>query len=174
MPLIVEDGTGLANAESYVSVAYFKAYCDARGYSYDGKTDAEIEQALRRATEWIDAVYGSRFAGGRIATTQALILPQSGLYDQRGYAVAQDAVPAQVQKATAEAARRELASPESLMPDVISGQIEKRIKVEGIEVEYAAGVASVTSQLPTLTIVDGIMSSLFGVRNAYFGKAVRA
>lgn len=173
MALIVETGDGLADAESYISVTYFKSYCDAMGYSYAGKTDTEIEQALRRATMWIDAAYGSRFEGGRIELDQALVLPQSGLYDQRGYAIAADVVPVQVQKATAEAAKRELAEPFSLSPDVVIGQIEKRIKVEGIEIEYAPS-SGVSGQLPTLSVVDGIMSSLFGVRNVYSGRLVRA
>lgn len=55
MALITEDGTGLSTAESYIDVAWFKAYCDAHGHSYAGKTDPQIEQALRRATAWLDA-----------------------------------------------------------------------------------------------------------------------
>ena len=39
MALIVEDNTGLAGAESYISVAEFKTYADAHGHSYAGKTD---------------------------------------------------------------------------------------------------------------------------------------
>jgi hypothetical protein len=32
--LVIEDGTGKANAESYVSVADFRTYADGRGLDY--------------------------------------------------------------------------------------------------------------------------------------------
>lgn len=175
MALIVEDGTGLANAESYVSVAYFRTYCTARGHDISDYDDTEIEQALRRGTEWFEALYSARLPGARVSLTQALTLPQTGLYDARGYAVASNAVPVQVQKAVCEATLRELATPGGLSPDLVTGQIEKRVRVDTIEVEYASGSTGAEGQRPTLTIVDGIMSSLLrGGFWPYGARAVRA
>lgn len=175
MALIVEDGTGLATAESYISVADFKAYCDAHGLSYAGKTDTQIEQALRRATQWIDATYSVRFDGYRVAELQALLWPMSGLIDRGGYGIPSDAVPRQIVSATAEAGVRELASPQSLSPDVVPGEVVKREKIDKIEFEYAIGSGGASVMAPALTVIDGILAPLFAMpKSRYTGTAVRA
>lgn len=75
MSLIVEDGTGLADAESYVSAATAGAYHDGMGNSaWDAATEAAKESALRRATQYIDSQY--RFRGDPLTTTQALAFPR--------------------------------------------------------------------------------------------------
>lgn len=76
MPLIVEDGTGLPNADSYVSVTDATAYHSAMGNpSWAGAAQADQESALRRATQYLDTRY--RYAGKRITTTQALEWPRT-------------------------------------------------------------------------------------------------
>lgn len=75
MALIVEDGTGLATAESYVSVSDADAYhvsfgnTDWAGYSTEQK-----EIALRRATVYIDSNY--TFAGEKYRLAQRLEWPR--------------------------------------------------------------------------------------------------
>ena len=55
MTITVETGSGdNASANSYVSVADFKAYADARGYSYPG-TDPACEKLLIKAMDYIEA-----------------------------------------------------------------------------------------------------------------------
>jgi hypothetical protein len=74
MSLTVEDGTGLADADSYVSVAQADAYHSAMGNSgWSGETVA-LEAALRRATQYIDARY--TFRGVRLNPAQALAFPR--------------------------------------------------------------------------------------------------
>jgi hypothetical protein len=174
MSLIVEDGTGLSTAESYISGADTLAYASSRGLTFTN--DAAGEQALRRATTWIDATYGQRFGGYRVSVNQALVFPRSGLVDREGYGIAYNAVPRQIAQATAEAAVRELASPGSLNPDVTPGTVKKRVRVEGaVEVEYAVGAGGVASQTPVISIIDGILAPLIGAASSpYVGRAVRA
>jgi hypothetical protein len=74
MSLIVEDGTGLATAESYVSVADADAYHLAMGNAGWTGTTTVKEAALRRATQYLDARY--RFRGTAKTTTQALLWPR--------------------------------------------------------------------------------------------------
>ena len=74
MALVVEDGTGKADAESFVTVAAFKAYCDARAITYG--TDAAIEALLRKATDYLGQRYGQLLSGFRVRTTQALDFPR--------------------------------------------------------------------------------------------------
>lgn len=77
MALIVEDGTGLPNAESYISVADADAYLESRGLSAWGPLDvADKEKALRRATDYMSAYYGSRWKGCRVTSTQSLDWPR--------------------------------------------------------------------------------------------------
>jgi hypothetical protein len=76
MTLIVEDGTGLPNAESYASVAQFRAYNTARGREL-ALTDGEIEALLRRATDYLQQTYYGRWAGYRNREVQALDWPRS-------------------------------------------------------------------------------------------------
>jgi hypothetical protein len=62
MALIVEDGTGLATAESYISVVDAGTYCTAHGLTAWTGTDAVKEAALRNATQYIDTSYNFRSA----------------------------------------------------------------------------------------------------------------
>lgn len=64
MALIVEDGTGLPNAESYISVVDTDAYLEARGLSGWASLEvADKESASRRATYYMSAYYGLRRKG---------------------------------------------------------------------------------------------------------------
>jgi hypothetical protein len=83
MPLILikEDGTGLANANTYASVADGDAYHDGHLYatSWTGATTANKEKALALATRLIDASY--QFNGWKTKSTQALQWPREGALD---------------------------------------------------------------------------------------------
>lgn len=76
MALIVEDGTGLLTAESYVSVADFKAYHLARGNGVE-PSDLDLERHLRLATEYIDLTWGHLVRGYPLTDGQALVWPNT-------------------------------------------------------------------------------------------------
>lgn len=77
-------------------------------------------------------------------------------------------MPSEIERATYEAALRELTAPGSLSPDVVPGAFRKRVKVEGaVEVEYG-GAGDAASMRPVLGVVDGLLASLLasgGVSN---------
>lgn len=80
MTLIVEDGTGLPNAESYVSTDDADTYNANRGNTlWATITTEEKEQCLRRATEYITGEYRLRWKGRRVLFTQALDWPRVGV-----------------------------------------------------------------------------------------------
>ena len=62
MALIVEDGSGLDDAESYVSVSDAGAYCTNHGLTAWTGADSVKEAALRNATQYIDTTYNFRSA----------------------------------------------------------------------------------------------------------------
>ena len=131
MTLIVEDGTGLATAESYVSVADADARHTALGNTAWTGTDAVKESALRRATQYMLQRYRTRWTGTRTFRVQALDWPRYGV-EADGYVVDSDIVPDDVASACADLALRALA--EDLNPDLERGVI--RDKVGPLETEY--------------------------------------
>ena len=71
MVLIVEDGTGKADAESYLSVADADTYHTKHGDSadWDGASTGDKEEALRMGTQYLDATYNTLWIGSRANET---------------------------------------------------------------------------------------------------------
>ena len=104
MALIVESGLGLADAESYISVADATTRQAALGQTnWATLSNAEMEQALRRATQYMLQAYRGRWQGTRINSTQALDWPR---YDVMidGYYQDSDEVPATIANACSDLA----------------------------------------------------------------------
>ena len=101
MALIVEDGTGLSTAESYISVAdadtYIAAYRGANA-TWDAAADATKEVAARQATKYLDGT--NAWKGQKEFSTQALGWPRVYAYDETG--TAYDGIPTALEQATAE------------------------------------------------------------------------
>ena len=179
MTLIVEDGTGKSDAESYVSVADCAAYADERGLSFAESPAPDAEAALRRATAWLDGAYAGRWPGDRLnGRSQSLQWPRSLAYDQDGLLIDDASVPAEVISATCEAAVRELAIPNTMTPDVTPNELIRSASVTGaVSVTYAGSV-SVDGAIPALTAVDNLLAGIVGKRSvpgqAVSGKAARA
>lgn len=80
MAFIVQDPDNpTSDANAYVSVADFKSYHDDRGQSYGTATDEEIEQAIVRATDYMDGRW--TFAGTRWDSDQSTECPRAGVID---------------------------------------------------------------------------------------------
>ena len=132
MALIVENGTGMATAESYISVAGIDARMSGFGNdTWATITTAEKEEALRRATTYMLQAFRQRWAGYRMTSTQALDWPRWGVMVD-GYTVLSTIVPADVAAACADLAFKAAAG--DLVPDLTRGII--REKVGPIETEY--------------------------------------
>ena len=99
--IILEDGTGLTNSTSYVSIAEFKAYWTQNGVDYTAETDDTIALWVNNATKYADDYY---CYGGSVANDdQALLVPRIGWYDARGNSL-DDSVPTQLKNAVCEIA----------------------------------------------------------------------
>ena len=67
MALIVEDGTGVSGAESYISVVDADDYHTNHGNTSWGSADTTAKEiALRKASEYLDGKYGKRWLGIRM------------------------------------------------------------------------------------------------------------
>lgn len=135
MTLIVEDGTGLSNAESYASVAQADERLAALGMTTwaSGTVTAEREQALRRATAFMEQQYRARWKGTRLFRAQALSWPRYGA-EADGWAIESTIVPTDIVNACIDLAFKAAAG--DLNPDVTRTVI--REKVGPLETEYAA------------------------------------
>jgi hypothetical protein len=167
MTLLVEDGTVVAGAESYTSVAAATAYHLARGNStWASLTTGQMEEALRRATDYMEQAYRDRWSGLRMTSTQALSWPRafSPIKDRTGY-YASDAVPTIVANACAELALRAAAA--DLFPDLTRGVLKE--KVGPIEVEYdpASPAWSILRQ------IDSMLRPFFNSGGGLFHGVVR-
>jgi hypothetical protein len=133
--LITEDGTGKADAESYISVADAMTYHAARGNAAWAalSSDAVREQLLRKAAEYMQATYRTRWAGYRKTVTQALDWPRyevpvfdaPGGYGVLPAYVNSTIIPVEVQRACAELALK--ASSADLLADQSQGVKSKTV-----------------------------------------------
>ena len=116
MALIVEDGTGLANANAYASYADFLAHWADRGTAPAGTQDA-VEKALVRGADYIDIRYC--FVGSKLTDAQGLEWPRACAYRARpaydAHCVPIEGVPPEVVQANIELAQRALVG--ELAPD---------------------------------------------------------
>lgn len=143
MAFTVEDGTGVAGANAYIAVAYADAYFAERGITAWTGSNTVKEQAIVKATDFIETRWGDRFLGSPefLDPRQPLGFPRLELYDRAGQLV--EGIPEKLKKATAEYALRALSG--ELMPDPVTDTsgamvIGNRQKVGPIETEvtYAA------------------------------------
>ena len=141
MALVVEDGTGLATAESYLSVADADAYHASRGTAEASWVDLDTEikeQCLRRATDYLLQTFRGTWKGVAVKPdTQALDWPRYSVYTDPAvlYARPSTSVPPEVKKACAELALR--ANSGDLTSDVAPTGAVLSEQVGSIAVTYA-------------------------------------
>lgn len=117
MALVVEDGTGLVNADAYISVAdadtYFTASANA---TWTAANIAAKEVAIVKATRYMEKRFGTKWKGLIASSEQALGFPRRYVYDERGTELV-DRVPVQIARACAEYAVQALVNP--LIPETV-------------------------------------------------------
>ena len=121
-----------------VTVEEADAYATLRVWTNWTGEDPAKEGALRRSQDFIAATYNSRWKEE---------------WDN-------DDAPEQVKYAIIEGARRELVAPGSLNPDITLATARKRVKVEGVEVEYAVGSGKLVASdmRPDISIIEQLLA----------------
>jgi len=147
MAIIVEDGTGLTNAETYTSVAEATAYFAARGN--EAWADVENkEAALRKATDYMMQAYREHWKGYRVKADQALDWPRyqvpregpgGAFYGGIDY-YPHTVVPTEIKNACAELAL--VAASQDLMPNL--ERAKRHVSIGPISVSYDRGSAEST------------------------------
>jgi hypothetical protein len=156
MALTVENGTGVAGADSYVSVTDTDTYWNNRQHDslYAGWSAADSsvkEGAIRAACQYLDSVFGPYYRGTRKNYTQGLEWPRNGEVDEADededgdtdeYLPVRDvdgvdlpAIPLQLKWAVYEVAAR-AASNGYIIADNASGQRVRFKKIDVLETQY--------------------------------------
>ena len=162
----------------YGTLAAADAYHAARGnVAWGDAAEPARVAALVRASDYVDARYvyqrggcwASMFPGEKTGgRAQGRAWPRTGVDG-----VPDDEVPAEVERATYEAAYRELSEPGSLLPDYVASSQLTRVKVGPIEESYAtAQGGDGPPNMPQLPAVDRLLAGLLCQRPA-FGVGVR-
>lgn len=130
MTLVVEDGTIVSGANSYVSDSDYTTYAAARGKTIG--TSATIrEQELILAMDYIES-HRSQFKGLKVSSTQPLQWPRSGVYID-GFLIASDEIPTDLKSAQIEAAI--LASSTALLPSGSTQNVQSE-KLGEMQITY--------------------------------------
>lgn len=83
MAIIVEDGSGVVDAVSYVDVAYADAYFASKNWAdWAGFSQEQKEGFLVTASAFADAKFGSKFKGRPLNLEQGLEFPRANAYDR--------------------------------------------------------------------------------------------
>jgi len=163
MTIVVEDGTGLSNSESYVSVAEANAYFAARGNTDWDAVDNK-EAALRNATDYMIQTYTVRWSGNRAKTAQALDWPRvlaeranaSSSYVNGVVYVDQLTVPPEVKRACIELAVKASAAP-------LTTDLGREILSESVSGAVAVTYAQGVGRQAGYSVVDAILAPLLSV-----------
>lgn len=160
---VVEDGTGLATATSYVSVeeaaTYFTPDPDANDM-FESLTLAQQQYLLGWASRILDQKVDWR---GFIATDeQAMRWPRTGVYDRDGRAVPGDVIPGQLKEAVFEMAKYAHSNDPTVQQDVDNLSL---LRVDVIEIRWQEG----TSQLAMPGFIGDIVYPLGILRDGSAG-----
>lgn len=160
MAFTVEDGTIVAGANSYTTVADADSYFGDRANADWAALDTPTKQSLLvKATDYLVQKYRNRWKGMRVNIKQTLDWPRAGVqiedyfdpqqgprlfpFEGLAFLVPTDIVPDEVKHACCEAAIRAKAAP--LAPDLKRGGMVKSKKIDVIETEYFEGAPATTS-----------------------------
>ena len=131
--MIVEDGTGKPDANSYASVAFADAYFAARnGAAWALLGTPEKEANLIQATDYIEATYGQSWKGNKATAEQSLTWPRKYVVID-GFDVASNHIPPVLMNAVCELALKAQSGP--LIEDQAQKVVKKKVDV--LETTYA-------------------------------------
>ncbi len=156
--LIIEDGSGIENANSYTDLVYARIYALNRGILLSSNDD-ELSSFSIKATDYLETLE-CRFQGNRSFLTQNLSFPRTGVYLNGS----EDPLPINVIPKSLINAQIQLIIEQTngfdLMPTVSPQDYVKKTKVGPIETEYSDPLS--IGIMPVFTAVNALLAPLFG------------
>lgn len=170
MALVIEDGSIVPGANSYVTVAEMRTYALQRGVTLPA-ADADLEVLSFQAVDYLES-FRSSYKGSIVDTAQALQWPrQNVVIDGQPWPII--AIPKELKSAQCQSVI-EVFNGFDLMPSQ-DNFAEERIKVDVIEVQYATGGNRSGAQAPyhpKFPKVDAVLDPL--LNNVSMLKAYRS
>lgn len=165
IPFVVENGTGLTNATSYVSVDEADDLAVLNIHNSDAWLTLPVDKKhnlLAYASRVLDA--RTTWNGERATSTQALEWPRKDVVDRYGNAVSDAAVPHNVRWAVVEFAKWSLT--EDRLSRTQPDSAVSEVKVDSISLKFADATMLATDQYKTPDIVTDILRGLGSVRHS--------
>ena len=164
MGFIVENGSGLPNAASYVSLAEANDILSLNIHitaEWAALVDADKERLLAWASRYLDE--RTRWFGHRVNEASGLRWPRVGVIDRDGLLIASTVIPQQLKVAVAEMARFLMVADRSAERDQDG---LARLKADVIELEFREGykLPKVPEHMQFILAGLGAVSTGGGVR----------
>jgi hypothetical protein len=165
--LIVEDGTLVTGANTFVSLTDCDTYHEEEGNtSWSSATTDNRLVAIVKAARYLDRHYKGRWKGTKVDQYQYMPWPRGGVYDADGFAISITCIPPAVKFAQCEAALRLLSS--SMDPDLERGGEIVKEEIDVLSIEYSPDAPAGT----VYQVIDSLLSDL--IKSNYFHKVVVA
>lgn len=159
MSFIIEDGTGVAGATSYATVAQAQAYATDRGLSLPA-AEADVQKLLIKACDFLQSLE-DQYQGSRTDAEQALAWPRSGVTVFGTRLVEDDAIPSMLIQAQCQ-----------LAVDLVSNDLQptdqgKEVQTETVgplSTTYFRSGTSVAQPAKALALLEPLFRSALGLR----------
>lgn len=161
---IVEDGSGIVGATSYVSLAEANDIISVNVHAntdWDALSDADKERLLAWGSRYLDE--RTRWYGTRVNESSGLRWPREGITDRDGILISSTTIPKQLKVAAAEMARYLMAQDRTVERDQDG---LARLKADVIELEFREGyqLPKVPEHMQYLLIGLGAVSTGGGIQ----------
>ena len=159
---VVEDGTGLTNATSYISVADANGIVDTYGRAWSSDaTTKDKQQALNAGTQYVDARFHELWQSYRTTEGQALDWPRYGVVDIDDWEIADDVIPDKLKQAVVEVAVY-FDINGKVFPDADNSGTLKREKIKIDVLEFEEEYLGGSSGSDVSTKVDDLLKDYIG------------
>jgi len=163
--LVPEDGTGLANANTYCSLSYSISYFSVKQNTAWLALDSQQQELyLIQATDVLDQRYGLGYRGNILTETQSLLFPRTTFADKHGRVIEAGTIPDSLKNAQCEMAILAMDGSAEVDPNQSQNNLKSYTdKVDVLEEtkEYFGPISSSTYSQVT-RILNPIMVNTFG------------
>lgn len=137
MTLIVEDGTIVTGANTFISQADFRSYCDDRGINLDAYDPLLIDASIVRAGDWLNNEDRLWWRGQRVNDEQSMAWPRAGVIVQLGTGneLPSNLIPSKIKQAQCYLTFKQLTVGD-VQPDLDRGGGIQSVSAGGVSVTY--------------------------------------
>jgi hypothetical protein len=168
MALNVEDGTIVANANSYATLVFIKSYAADRGVVISDDDPAVTTSFAIKATDYIET-FARQFVGTQKTVGQSLSWPRSNVTYSDGTPFPDNVIPITLQQAEAQLVIEQMQGID-LMPSVNTPMVIRE-KIDVLETQYSEKIG--VSLQPWMPRVEALLSKLFYNSSGLAMRSVR-